>query len=469
MSDDLRTALLLFVAVASVYFATVTGVTSSNDGSHYALTRAIADGRGWEISPYLDFTEDQDYATRDGRYFSDRPPGTALIAAPLYALGTFLPDPLVDVPSKHDPGNAQMLYAVMLAPLAMAGAVTLFYGVVRRAFGISRWAALLGALAFAFGTIAWKYGSVLYSHALAALVIWGAVALILHMEETGPTPGGALGLGLLLGCAPLTEYTSGLFTLIGGVYAVLTFRSRVDGWLVPALFVLGGLIPAELLAAYNTVNFGGPLQISRFYADTTLWPENEDLGATFSTPIPQGLLGLLVYGSENQGIFLLSPVTLLALPGLVPLFRRDAKRALLIVGTFAAFLLLFSASTTFNAGTDDGRYLATGIGLWMVPLAVWLDEQEGRLLPVLATGVLLALSVRAQLMHIAYSWNYDLTPQMLAARAADPANIGLVLRTAFPNVLNLPLLWLVIACGGAVAWLASRRRDPSVGRDHANA
>src|SRR5512136_2093274 len=84
--SDAGIALLLFVLTSSVYFATITGVTSSNDGGHYALVRAIVERGSFEISPYLSFTENQDYAFNGDRRFSHNPPGTALLSAPLYAL-----------------------------------------------------------------------------------------------------------------------------------------------------------------------------------------------------------------------------------------------------------------------------------------------------------------------------------------------------------------------------------------------
>src|SRR3990172_674971 len=99
---DWRTAAVLFVIISSVYFATIAGITSSNDGSHYALVRALADKRRSEISEYLSFTENQDYALRGDLRFSDRPPGTALLAAPIYAASVLLPGPLAPIHSKHD-------------------------------------------------------------------------------------------------------------------------------------------------------------------------------------------------------------------------------------------------------------------------------------------------------------------------------------------------------------------------------
>ena len=104
-SSDVGVALMLFLLISSVYFATITGITSSNDGSHYALVRAIVERGSFEISSYLSLTENQDYAFNGDRRFSHNPPGTALLAAPLYALSTVSPLPVHRLPSKHDPDN----------------------------------------------------------------------------------------------------------------------------------------------------------------------------------------------------------------------------------------------------------------------------------------------------------------------------------------------------------------------------
>ncbi|MBI5829160.1 MAG: hypothetical protein HZB20_06385 [Chloroflexi bacterium] len=124
---DWRAAWILFAVISTVYFATIAGITSSNDGSHFALVRAIVDHRSFEISDYLEFTENQDYALRGDLRFSDRPPGTALLAAPLYALSTLLPGPLAPLASKHDPQNPRVMYAVLLSVLAAGATAALFF------------------------------------------------------------------------------------------------------------------------------------------------------------------------------------------------------------------------------------------------------------------------------------------------------------------------------------------------------
>lgn len=476
--SDKRIGLALFVVISSIYFATITGVTSSNDGSHYALVRALVERRSFEISPYMPFTEYQDYALNGDLRFSDRPPGTALLAAPLYALSGIAPQPIVSLPSRHDAGNLRMIYAVATASLAGSIAVVLFYLTLRQYYQISPTGALAASLALALGTTMWKYSSVLYSHAPAALVVWLAIYLVLKAEHDGALHWPlALVLGFSLGFAPLVEYTNVLFSALTGLYLVYVMWLPTRAWLADphtraqqvrslAAFIAGGLIPIAFLLIYNTLNFGGPFEISTFNANTELWPQNKGLAADFATPLGEGLTGMLFYSTnDNQGLFLLAPVTLLALPGLPLFFRRARRQFLLIIGLFCVHLLLFAKSTTYNSMTNDGRYLTTFVGLWFVPLAFWLDRylnSKQNNLAYLGWSLLvfglLFLSIRNQFMHIAFSWNYGLMLSTLRPLATPPDNIATLLGTIFRNAPNLPLLWAGEGLTIVLAALASRRR-----------
>jgi hypothetical protein len=471
LDSDRKIAIGLFVIVSSVYFATMIGVTSSNDGSHYALVRAIVEHRSFEISPYLDFTEHQDYAMNGDLRFSDRPPGTAVAAAPLYALSWLAPAPFMHPPSKHDAANPHMLFAVLLSPLAASLAISLFYLTLRDHLARSRFSALLIAITLAFGTTTWKYGSVLYSHALGALIVWASMYLVLQSWKKPLRWPAVILLGLLLGYAANVEYTNVVasavigFAWVAGTQPISRWRGA--SWRISAgALLIGGALALALLLLYNTLNFGSPFELSTFNVDTTRWPQNEGMAADFSTPLLVGLRGLLFYGGENQGIFLLSPITLLSLLGLWHMIRFSPRRAALVLGLFIVMLLLFAKSTTFNAATNDGRYLTPFIGLWLIPAAFWIDSAYVRqereipgLLAVLALFGLLFLSIRNQMVHIALSWNYDFDPTLLNQMAASPENIGYFLSTVFPNAGNLPLLWFTEGLVIGIVLLLSRRRE----------
>ena len=139
------------------------------------------------------------------------------------------------------------------------------------------------------------------------------------------------------------------------------------------------------------------------------------------------------------------------------------------------YLLLFSKSTTYNPLTNDGRYLTTFVTLWFVPLAFWVDrvylslkDDLRRVAVSFLVFGLFFLSARNQLMHIAFSWNYDLDLNQLRPLATPLDNISLLARTVFPNSGNLPLLWagegIVLALGWLIARWQGRRKERSEAR-----
>jgi hypothetical protein len=171
-------------------------------------------------------------------------------------------------------------------------------------------------------------------------------------------------LGLATGSAVVVEYSN---LLLAGVLAAYWLLKLAGEGLRPMLagafwWLIGSLIPLSFLAFYNTVNFGHPLTLSYAYAINYPWAGS--FATTFNFPLLPGLRAMLWWGEGggwcggppcvNQGLFLLSPVMLMALPGLVLYARRRPAWFLLTTGLFIAYLLLFSTHHTFHGFTADG-------------------------------------------------------------------------------------------------------------------
>lgn len=490
---DVFTAAALFLLASSVYFATASGITSSNDGSHYALLRALVDEGRFEISTYAHFAEGNDLARVGERIYSDRPPGTALLAAPFYVLGDFLPAPLTPLPSRHDAENPRVLYAMLLPVFAGAGVVALAFGLVR-GFGLSGFSSVTASLAFAFGSLNWKYGSVLFSHAPSAFLVM--LGIFLALRISGMRRGGTNAqphwwrwpaLGFTLGLAVLVEYSNLVYAAMALAYLLATairhsqfairnspreaaIRHSFLRWVGLAA---GLALPLAFLGYYNAVNFGGPFVASYAYAVNYPWAAN--LTTTFDYPLLDGLKAMLWYsddprflGNVNQGLFLLTPVAWVGFLGLVPFWKTARRECLLIIGVFLVYLLLFSKHHTLHGYTRDGRYLAPFLGLWFAPLAFALEgyaDGEGggirRAGFLFACYGLLFLSIRNQFVHIGYSYNYRLDLAQLAAMSTPPENWAYALAQVFPNAGNLPLLWLAeLGLAGmlALGWRVARLR-----------
>jgi hypothetical protein len=458
---DWAIALSLFFLLSSVYYATASGITSSNDGSHYALIRTLVENHTFALEQFDDYAEGNDIAiTEDGRLFSDRPPGTALAGALFYLGSAVFPEPLQELPSRHDAQNPRLAYVLMLPALAGAGTAVVLYAIMRM-LAINRIAAVTAVLVFGLGTVHWKYSSVLFSHALSAFLVILTVYLAMRLARQGGARAIVFGLlGFLLGFSVLTEYSNGLLVIILLGYLLLADRSKERRDLVGSfgLLIAGGLISVFFLAFYNNVNFGSPLKLSYSYAINYPWAGS--FGTTFNYPIGEGLKGLLIGGTgdgwcggppcPNQGLFQLSPILLLAIPGWYFYYRVARRECLLTAVIFLVYLLLFARHRTFHGFTADGRYLTPYLGLLAIPLAYtlqWIMALKSRpylRMILLATAVgLFLLSVGNMILHIGVSYNYHLDPQSIEGPLFMPGNIMPILGEVFLNIRNLPLLWVV--------------------------
>jgi hypothetical protein len=455
---DRLIALFLFAGLSLIYFATISGITSSNDGSHYALLRTMVENRSFTLNQFDDYAEGNDIAvTPDGRLFSDRPPGTALAAVPFYLAGGLLPAPPAPVPSRHDATNPRLPYVLLLPVLAGAASAVILYQLQRR-LEISPAAALTAVLFFALGAIHWKYSTVLFSHALSGFLVTLSVYLTLLLADREITrwPYYLL-LGLVTGSAVVVEYSNALVVGVLGIFWLTQSRAIGQRRVLLAIFpwVAGSAIPLLFLAYYNTTNFGNPWTISYAYAVNYPWAGS--FGTTFNFPLLPGLKALLWWGEGggwcggppcvNQGIFLLSPVLLLAMPGLFLYWRRRPAWFWLTTTLFLVYLLLFAKHHTSHGFTADGRYLAPFLGLLVPPLGFsidWLLSPQRRPLfravSALVVYGFFFLSLANQIGHIGTSYNYTLDLNRLQPPLAAPANWAYLAATILPNMGNLPLL-----------------------------
>ncbi len=471
---DWLIGLFLFVALSSFYFATVSGITSSNDGSHYALTRTIVQNRTFALKQFDDYAEGNDIAIRDDVLYSDRPPGTALLATLFYRLGTPLSSLLspisTSLPSRHDADNPNLLYVMLLPVWTGASTAVLLYYLLRK-LGVRIEVSITAVIFFSLGTIHWKYSTVLFSHALSSfLVILSLYLALIYQPSRKFWP--TFFLGFTLGFSVLVEYSNALLVVILGLYLLGELRPLTLNHLTHTLlpFTLGGLLPALFLAYYNTVNFGSPLTLSYAYAINYPWAA--EFRTTFNYPILDGLRALIIFGTGdgwcdpvcyNQGFLLLSPILALAIPGLYLYARQSWRLFLLTTAVFLTYLLLFAAHRTSHGFTADGRYLAPFLSLLILSLAytlTWLQQQQtkyplGHTLLTLFTYALFVLSAHNIFLHIGRSYNYNLDLTQLNDLIASPQNWQVMITAVFPNIGNLPFLWLLE--GGAVLLFISLR------------
>lgn len=382
-------AALALAALASLYFALTArdGIISTNDGSHYALTKALAADRTPRIDPYVNYAAIQpprgtptaddyrDLSYYDGHFYSDRPPGTAALAVPFYWLGL-----AADAISGRQDLDFPLRFVTMLPPL-LGAATALALALLARGLGASWPAAVATAAIGALSTLALKYATLLYSHITGAALVTGGLAALL-LAERAPRRRRALALaGLLLGASAVAEYPNLLLLAPVGPYLLWRALRPSGGgrWTVHHLrstllpFALGWFPPVAALLAYNWAVFGRPWHTSYTYQYYFTW--SRSVATTYILRPDSILDGLrwLLFGPS--GLLVVTPVFLLALWGLAILARRSPARALLLLGVVLAILLPTAAHRTYKGGgSQDTRYLLAIVPTLLAPLALWFDR-----------------------------------------------------------------------------------------------
>ncbi len=473
------TCAFALLAVLGFALTGADGIVSTNDGSHYALTKALAVDGAVRIDPYVQYgaiqpargtptvADYRDVSYREGHFYSDRPPGLAFLAVPFYRLGLLV----ARVSGRRDL-DFPLRYVTMLPPL-LGAANALALAALARGLGAGWPTSAATAATAALTTLSLKYATLLYSHIAGAACVTGALAVLL-LAERRPDRCWPLALaGALLGYGAVVEYPN--LPLIAPVGLFVLWRARepnLGRWAISAgrvvAFVAGWVPPIALLAAYHWLAFGRPWRTSYTYQYYFDWSRSPL--TTYVTPPLTGLRWLLV---GPAGLLVVTPTLLLSLWGLAILWRRRPDLALLVFGVALTVLLPTALHRTYyGGGSRDTRYLLAIVPTLYAPFAVWLDAlvlprrpltRALLLVPVAALGLwgLLRsyLSLLTMFGHRAVERAPDEAWAFLRAHWRDIAVVapGVPLLPYFV-VFALPLAGLCWLVGTWGLWRAGRVR-----------
>ncbi|MFN6965011.1 MAG: hypothetical protein ACK4S4_14775 [Pyrinomonadaceae bacterium] len=316
-----------------------------------------------------------DTSTIDGRYYSNKAPAPAVIAAPVYALMRIFVGP-------PDASNIRISWFAMRLVISTLPLLLLAWWLLRNGAGEMPVAALL------FATPLFVYGLLLFSHVLAAVAIYFAFRLL--FDETRGSPRECAIAGSLCGLAVLSEFPAVFAT---AVFAVGILVTGTDARLRRILnFVLGGVPFALLLAWYNYALFGSPLSMSYAHESFPQWAEVAGRGA-FGIGLPSLANLYLLLLSPSRGLLFTAPVLIVPLIA----FARNAElrrssRMRIALAAAAVTILAISGHGAAHGGWSFGpRYILLAVPLLMEP---WFAAGENdRIAPSLLAGILFGVSV----------------------------------------------------------------------------
>ena len=382
-------AVFLITLVCFTYFLPRWADQSAN--SRLNMIVAVVDDGTFRIDKYVHNTTD--YAKVGDHYYSDKAPGPAFLGIPIYAvLDAALNLPVLDRLSERLANSdafratlrtdgsgvlkdkvrfalALVVLSFVICAVPSAILCVLLYRAALRFTG-NAWVGVAVALTYGLLTPAFAYANAFYSHQLVAALTFGGFYLALGIGEPNrPTSTRRLlAIGALLGYSIISEYPTALIvTIILGYTAYRLWRvSEIKraAWLLPGLIMC-----AVVLMIYNTALFGGPFKLG--YNNSELWVKEHSTGfLSLTYPHMDALLGI-TFG-VFRGLFVLSPILLMAIVGFGLWWRAKTNRAEWWVALLSAlsFLAFNSSSVMWWGGFSIGpRYLLPAIPFAAASLA----------------------------------------------------------------------------------------------------
>jgi hypothetical protein len=371
---------ILFLFLSLFYYASHFPIAASNEGSHYALVQSLAEEGSFVTNTYFKYHMQNDFAYRDGHFYADRAPGTALVSVPFYYLGKLYASKI-----KNEYEKETRIKNVVLFGPAIFGAGTVILLILSlRQLGISERNSWISGLLFAFASQHWKFSSHLFAHVyLSAAVVLTWYLLI--KDSTGePSTWGRRWFYLSLGVLPYFGYESLVIWpvfLIGRYvfikpYLKHSFLKRIVTHIDSGIWFS---VPILFLMVIHWICWGTPFKTFGEFQNPYHWG-NTSLSTFFNTPLFIGLYIRLFNFPHEQydcpiGLFALHPMLFVGLLGYVYFFRLKPREASIQFLLTLSLILFFAKMWDWCGGSSgDPRYLLPVLWSFFLPFAFLLEH-----------------------------------------------------------------------------------------------
>ncbi len=359
-----------------------------------------------------------DLAKFRGHYYSDKQPGYAFLALPVYGVAK----PLLGL-SSHPlslPKAMTHWRADYWVTLATSGVLTALCGALlvhaSGALGCGPRRAALVGLGYGLGTPASVYATLAYGHQAATTMLVAAFLLVVLGRHRAP--GQAFAAGLLASYAATIELS---VAPVAAVVAALCLSRVVRrSWPTRALllFGIGVAGPLVFLLTYNTLAFGSPFEMGYAHHVVARFRALHGRGNPLGLTAPRWELAPWLLFSEYRGLFIYAPILILAPVGW--LSRRpwsvDGMRAGSVAACVAVFLVNLSYPEWTGGWSTGPRLLLPLLPFGMLAVAAALGMAKGSWKPLLISAALV-LSLAGVIIQLGCQAIDGRIPEALGADA----------------------------------------------------
>ncbi len=371
-------ALLIFIILLATYAFFFQG-GRGNSNPQFALIHSIIERHRLDVTGY---PTGADIVAHNGKLYSSRAPGNALIAVPSFFLFWNLLTDGLHVETWLAEHLAVYLATVATTSLFTALTAIMLYFVVLK-ISDSPVTALIAAFGFGLGTIIFPFATLFFVHPTGAFFCFSSFFLIFMTVRTTPQKPKFYWLlcaGFMSGYAVVTEHPAFLGTALITLYLFWILKNKLHIiW-----FILGGLLAAGILMGYNYLAFGDPFFLSyKAYtlSDSPSFAAHKEgfLGITF----PKLDILRKITFEPQRGLFFYNPIMLGVFPGLYVLWKRKKYRielALILCTALAFFLLNASYGDTityWGGGASTGpRHVIDMLPFAMIPVSLFFGRAK---------------------------------------------------------------------------------------------
>ena len=423
-------AVLLFILGYSSMF---NNISLPNERSRAYMAMSLVDHHTASIDiPLKRFGRIGDRAIFEGKYYSDKAPGSAFLGSISYGIARLF----TEADDWTIAEILRLLRRTVSLPLALLGFIW-----IRRLLALyerrhtfvewTSWTWLLGSAAF-------HYSGAFFGHQMAASLLVGSF-LYLRLGAEQRSNKALILSGILSGAAVVIEYPAALGVLAIGLYAALSInqlRSKILIW------ILAGAPFACLLALYHDQCFGSPFSFPYEHLAAATYRKIHGAGIAGVTA-PEFKAFDLWFLSMRRGLLSGSPFFGVSLLGVIGLWRVD-WRAAVSLGLFITSIVLFASSAHIWGG-DWGygpRILVFSLGLIAIPVCFGLSMLSKHTFTWCLVLMLMVYSIaRQQLVHFIF-------PEPWSKFSNPVADLSMSLKSGWivaPNIATIHFGWQGLA------------------------
>lgn len=320
---------------------------SANELTRWATAASLVERSSFDISWTKDLIgPNVDTAKVGDATYSNKPPGTALLSAPIYAIVRVFVGP-------PDESNIRITWFAMRFFLSTLPLLLLAGWLYSRDTDEYSLAVLL------FASPMFVYSILFFSHVLVGVLIYVAFRLIFDSRRIFLRS--CFLAGAICGFAVISEFPAIIPISVIGIGLLFTHRQdRVRNLL---FFIAGGLPFAAILLTYNYSLFGSPFALSYGYESVPAWAEVAEQGL-YGIGFPSFSNLYLILFSPSRGLFFIAPVLLFSVVAFLSSRESKTLRHRIKVAMILVTFIVISGHGAAHGGWAIGpRYL-----LLIIPL-----------------------------------------------------------------------------------------------------